>query len=266
MAVWGKIIGGMAGMAVGGPLGALLGAAAGHAVDRMRDEDDGDAGPSVRRGGFGQRAAPGAEGFFGSAREQARRAAFSMGVIVLSAKMAKADGHVSRAEIDAFKRVFNIPPHEAARVGALFDLARRSPEGYEIYARQLAALFADSPEMLEDLLDALFIIAQADGPLNNAERHFLERVALLFGMPDKEFERARASHSDGEGDPYLVLGVPPTSTNDEVKAAYRRLIREHHPDTMVAKGLPEEFIAVANGKMAAINAAYDRITRERGMK
>ncbi|MEO5373170.1 MAG: TerB family tellurite resistance protein [Alphaproteobacteria bacterium] len=256
MAVWGKIIGGMAGMAVGGPFGALLGAAAGHAVDNMRDEEH--SASSVRRGGFGQA--------FGAAAEQARRSAFSLGVVVLSAKMAKADGHVSRAEIDAFKRVFNVPPGEMGRVGHLFDLARRTPEGYELYARQLATLFAGRPEMLEELLDALFIIALADGPLNDAERRFLERVATIFGMPDKDFQRTRASHSGDEGDPYLVLGVPAASTNEEVKAAYRRLIRENHPDTMVAKGLPEEFIAVANGKMAAINAAFDRVSRERGMK
>ena len=258
MAIWGKIIGGMAGMAMGGPLGALMGATAGHAVDRMRQ---GAADARVERGGSGRRSA-----FGGAGAEQARGVAFTVAVVALSAKMAKADGVVRREEIDAFKTLFRIPPEDMPVVGRLFDQARMSVDGYEDYAREIAELFADSPKALEELLDALFFIATADGGLNDAERVFLSRVALIFGVSDRDFNRVHAGHGGHAADAYVVLGVSRDAANDEIKAAYRRLIRENHPDTLIAKGVPQEFIAVATKKMAAINAAFDQVARQRGLR
>ena len=240
MSIWGKIIGGAAGFALGGPLGALVGAAAGHAVDRIR------AGPAT---------------------EEQRQVAFSIAVIALAAKMAKADGVVTRDEIDTFKRIFRIPPGEVANVGRLFDLAKRDVAGYQPYARQVAGLFADSPWVLEELLDGLFLIAKADGGVHPAELDFLTHVARIFGFDETRFERIAASHMDAaEADPYEVLGIARDAAADDVKTAYRKLVREHHPDRLMAQRMPQEFIDVANGKLAAINGAYDRVRRERGLK
>jgi DnaJ like chaperone protein len=241
MSVWGKVIGGVAGFAFGGPLGALLGAAAGHAVDQSRQ----------------------VSGAVSSA--EARQVAFTMGVIVLSAKMAKADGHVSRDEIEAFKQVFRIPPGEMKNVGRLFDKARKDATDFEPYAEQIAMMFAHEPAVLEELICGLFYIAMADEVLHPAELDYLKKVAAIFGFDEYDFERIRAERTKGvQADPYQVLGVSSDDTDAKIKKAYYKLIREHHPDTLIAQGLPEEFIALANEKMATINAAYDRIQKSRG--
>lgn len=241
MSIWGKIIGGATGFALGGPLGALLGAAAGHALDST----------------FGG-AAPGGEA--------ARQMAFTIGVIALAAKMAKADGRVTRSEVDAFKQVFRIPPGEAANVGRVFDQARASSSGFEAYAGQVAQLFRDSPAILEDLLGALMHIARADGVVHPAELDYLERVAQIFGFSESRFEHLKAQFLGTPGeDPYSILGVSPDIGDAGLKSAYRKLIKEHHPDGLIAKGLPPEFVEIANAKLAAINAAYDTIAKERGL-
>jgi DnaJ like chaperone protein len=238
MGIWGKIIGGAAGFAIGGPLGALLGAVAGHAVDRLR----GDIDPAL-----------------------ARQTTFTIAVIALGAKMAKADGRVTDDEIQAFKQVFQIPPEEERNVARVFDLARRDARGYEPYARQVAKMFADNPAVLEDLLDALFHIAKADKIAHPAEIEFLANVARIFGFDEATFTRIRAGHLGGsDGNPYAVLGVAPSAGDDEVRAAWRALIREHHPDRLIAQGVPQEFVDVGNNKMAEINAAYDAIRKQRG--
>jgi DnaJ like chaperone protein len=241
LSIWGKVIGGVAGFALGGPLGALMGALAGHAVDQMKEEKA------------------------GRADDEARQAAFATAVIVLSAKMAKADGRVTRAEINAFKRLFHIPPDQVASVGRLFDEARREAGGFEPYARQVARLFVHNPAVLEELLDCLFLIAQADGALHPAETDFLHRVAVILGLSERAFERLRAGHArrPREADPYAVLGVSRDAPDARVKAAWRRLVRENHPDALIAEGMPKEFVDVANRKAATINAAWDRIRKER---
>lgn len=262
MSIWGKIIGGAAGLLLGGPLGALVGLAVGHAaLDRQRGAD-GAARPRLFQAQ--------AEKLAGM-RDRARQLAFTVAVVTLAAKMAKADGAVTRAEIDAFKRIFQIPPEDMATVGRVFDAARTSADGFEVYARQIAMLFRDSPAVLEELLGALFLIAQADGELHPAEEAFLAKVAEIFGLPPRAYERARHTHgrarsAGGGPDPYAVLGCDRSATDAEVKAAHRRLLRENHPDALVARGLPEEFVAMAEDKMKAINAAWDEIQRQRGLK
>jgi DnaJ like chaperone protein len=241
MSIWGKVIGGVAGFAVGGPIGALLGSAAGHLMVDKR------------------RAAAGRDG--------TKQIAFTIGVIALGAKMAKADGVVTSDEVAAFKEVFHIPPEEMKNVGRVFDLARRDAHGFEPYAEQIASLFADSPQVLEDLIDGLFHIAKADNVMHPAELEFLRDVAAIFGFDDNEFARIREGHlGPDEADPYQVLGVARDISEGDLKTAYRKLIREHHPDTLIAQGLPQEFVDVANGKLATINDAYDRIEAERGLK
>jgi DnaJ like chaperone protein len=169
--------------------------------------------------------------------------------------------------VAAFKEVFHIPPEEMKNVGRVFDLARRDAHGFEPYAEQIASLFADSPQVLEDLIDGLFHIAKADNVMHPAELEFLRDVAAIFGFDDNEFARIREGHlGPDEADPYQVLGVARDISEGDLKTAYRKLIREHHPDTLIAQGLPQEFVDVANGKLATINDAYDRIEAERGLK
>ena len=197
MSIWGKIGGAAAGMVVAGPVGAMVGALAGHFLI----DSGGD--PGV---------------------------AFTIAIVALAAKMARADGVVSEAEFDAFRRVFRVPTDEEANVRRVFDLAHRDIAGYEIYAGQIARLFAGNPAMLEDILDGLFEIAKADGGLHPAESAFLERVAQIFGFAPNEFRRIRASHFAPDlADPYVILGLSYSADESEIRQTYRRLVRENHP-------------------------------------
>jgi DnaJ like chaperone protein len=251
MSIWGKIIGGAAGFALGGPLGALIGALAGHAIDRMSDVG------GLDRGGAAGGAAP----------DGTRQVAFTIAVIALGAKMAKADGVVTRDEVAAFKQVFRVPPEEARNVARVFDLAKRDARGFEAYAQQIARLFRDNPAVLEELLDCLFLIARADGHYHEAEKAYLRRVAQIFGFDDAAFRRIEAENfGPDKADPYTILGVAHGAAPEAIKAAYRKLIRENHPDKLIAEGLPEEFVGAANDRMAAINDAYDRVCKERGLR
>ena len=263
MSIWGKVIGGMAGFAIGGPLGALMGAFAGH---MMVDKNRNAAGSLFGGARMGSQGTIGA-GPFGQPSVAERQMAFTIAVIVLGAKMAKADGHVSSEEIRAFREVFHIPPSEMEAVGKLFNEARQDATGYEPYAAQIAELFVGQPEVLEQLLGGLFHIAKASGGLHPAELQYLASVANIFGFGGQAFERIRAAHMGAdEADPYKVLGLTRDASDAEIKRTYRELIRKYHPDTAIAQGMPEEFIEVANDKMAAINAAYDSIEKERGLK
>ncbi len=246
MSIWGKVIGGVAGFALGGPLGALLGAYAGHQIDKSKK-------------GQGAR--------FGAATGESRQMAFTVAVIVLSAKMAKADGVVTRDEVAAFKQMFQIPPNEREEVGRLFNEAKVDAKGFEPYAQQIGQMFVGQPAVLEELMGVLFQIAKADGVVAPAELQYLRQVAHIFGFDANAFERIRASHMDpDEADPYQVLGLTRKASDGEIKKAYRKLIKENHPDTLISQGLPQEFIDLANEKMASINVAYDRIEKERGLK
>ena len=233
MSVWGKVSGAAAGLFVGGPIGALVGAVAGHFfLDRDSD-------PGVT---------------------------FTIAIIALAGKMARADGVVTEEEFNIFQRIFGVPPHEEANVRRIFNLARQDMAGFENYAGQIARLFMGNPAMLEDILDGLFEIAKADGVLHPCEAKFLERVAEIFGFAPNEFRRIRASHFAPElTDPYVILGLSYAADDDELKHTYRRLVRENHPDSLMARGVPAEFIKLANDKLAAINSAYGKIRTERGV-
>jgi DnaJ like chaperone protein len=259
----GKVVGALLGLAAGGPIGAAFGIIIGHIYDRhpaTTPEAWADFTESYRS-------------FTGTTQQ----ATFTIGVIVLGAKMAKADGRVTRQEIEAFKRVFNVTSAQEDHVGKLFNQARLSASGFEPYAFQLSHAFRRNPEVLEEVLGGLFMIAAADSAgLSPAEIDFLKRVAVIFDFSSEDFERiaARAGivlpgherYRDNTQEAYEVLGLHVTATDVEIKATYRALIRKHHPDRLVAQGLPPEFVAIANEKMKRINGAYDTICRLKGIK
>jgi DnaJ like chaperone protein len=260
MGYWGKIIGGVAGFAMGGPMGAVVGAALGHAADS-------GAVPNMRLPFSGQQAGwnPARVAAMFNRKDQL----FAICAVILAAKLAKCDGAVKRAEIDAFKRQFRIPPEAVRDIGRLFDQARDSSDGFESYAVQLGDAFSDNRGMLEDVLAALFVIARADGPVNARELDFLSRTHRAFGLDQVSWDRARGATPrqpvSDEPDAYAVLGVSRGASAEEIHATWKRLMRENHPDSLASRGVPAEFIARASEKVAGINAAWDRIKRERGL-
>ncbi|MBV9828805.1 MAG: TerB family tellurite resistance protein [Alphaproteobacteria bacterium] len=226
-----------------GPLGSLLARAARYLPKRLLRRIGGEA-----------------------AADPANSVAFTIAVIALGAKMAKADGTVTRDEVAAFREVFQVHPSEAEHLRLVFDIARRSTAGYQSYARQVGRLFAGRPAILEDLMAGLFHIALADGLLCASEEAYLRDVANLLGFDSAAYNRIRSGfvdQPDGGEDPHTVLGVAADATNAEIRAAHRQLIRVNHPDAQIARGGTPDRIALANARMARINAARDRLLRRR---
>lgn len=193
-----------------------------------------------------------------------RSVAFTIAVIALGAKMAKADGQVTRDEVTAFRQVFTIAPGEAENAARVFNLARQDVAGFEDYARRVRAMFGEGAPVLSDLIEGLFYIAVADGQYHAAEDDFLSRVAAIFGLAARDFAAMRARFvPDCDPDPYLVLGVTPDTPMDEVRAAWRRLVRDSHPDRMIARGVPEEAVKLAEKRLIAINRAWETLSADR---
>lgn len=192
--------------------------------------------------------------------ETRRRVAFSIAMIALSAKMAKADGIVLPSEVKAFQQIFTIPESEFKNVSRLYNMAKEDVAGFEAYAQQLAGLCGNGEAncaILEDILDGLFHIAKADGILHERELDFLETIAHIFALDENHYAQILARHTDlGAKDPHLILGVSESADFATIKSAYRQLLRDNHPDVLIARGLPEDFIAIANERVSAINNAY----------
>jgi DnaJ like chaperone protein len=203
--------------------------------------------------------------FFGSDPAVRRQVAFSVALIALSAKMAKADGVVTADEVHAFRSIFVVSESEERNVSRLFRLAQKDVAGFEAYARRIADFYGEDRAGLTDVVDGLFAIARADGAVHEAEYVYLERVAGIFGIREGDFERIAARHVIGpEGDPYRVLGVARSAALPDIRRAYLRLVADNHPDRLVARGLPPEALKLATERLAAINRAFERIERERG--
>ena len=202
---------------------------------------------------------------FGGDRDTRREVAFSVAMIALSAKMAKADGVVSQAEIAAFQQIFSIPQEEMRNVFRLYDLAKQDTAGFEAYAARMTTLCSDGGghcAVLGDILDGLFHIAKADGLIHGRELDFLARIAEIFGLTEEAFARIQHRHmASGEDGPYAVLGLSPGEPMRTVRARYLELVKENHPDRLAARGVPDEFMAIGLERMKAINAAYASVAK-----
>ena len=191
---------------------------------------------------------------------------FTLGIIALSAKMAKADGRVTRDEVEAFKSAFKVSPGEMKEAARAFNLAKRDVTGYEVLADELVELFKGNRKLLEDVLDGLFHIAKADEEVHPREEQFLGQVANVFGFTDAEFNHIKARHVvAAKRNPYEVLGIDSSISDEELKSHYRRLVADNHPDKLFARGVPIEFVTIATEKVAAVTAAYETIAKERSI-
>ena len=189
-----------------------------------------------------------------------RSVAFAIAVIALGAKMAKADGHVTKDEVTAFREVFHIPKAEEPNAARVFNMARTEVAGFEIYAHRIHNMFGTGDPALVDLMEGLFHIAMADGEYHPKEDDFLHEVSDIFGIPELEFRALRTRFvPDAEPDPWHVLGIEPGTSKEDARAAWRALVRETHPDRMIARGLPEEAVKLAEKRMVAINRAWEEI-------
>ena len=237
MAIWGSLIGGMIGFSLGGPFGMLLGSLVGGKISRARSQS-----------GLGSYANP--------------QQVFALSLIVLSAKLSKADGQVSREELIAVKDKLKIPENELDQVGKIFNKAKEESTGYEPYATQIAQIYQGNLNVLEEVINILFYIAEADGNISKSELNMIENIARIFGLNEKQFNSIKESRKSSEKlNPYIVLESSPDDNIENIRKKYIKLSKEHHPDLLISKGVPEEVIEESKRKMRAINSAWDLIQK-----
>ena len=237
MSIWGSLIGGMVGFSLGGPFGMLLGSLIGGKISRSRSTSK----------------------FRTFAQSQQ---IFALSLIVLSAKLSKADGQVSREELIAVKDKLKIPESELDQVGRIFNKAKEESEGYEKYAQQIAQLYQGNLNVLEEVINILFYIAEADGEVSEAELRMIEHVAQIFGLNKSQFNGIKESRKSSDKlNPYIVLESRPEDDLQTIRKKYLKLSKEHHPDLLISKGVPKEVIEESKNKMRTINSAWDTIQK-----
>ena len=237
MAIWGSLIGGMIGLSLGGPFGMLLGSLIGGKISRAKS-----------RVGFGSFAQP--------------QQIFALSLIVLSAKLSKADGQVSKEELIAVKDKLRIPDNELDQVGKIFNKAKEESAGYETYAQQIAQIYSGNINVLEEVINILFYIAEADGNVSESELKMIEHIAQIFGLTEIQFNSIRESRKSSDKlNPYIVLESNPDDTIEIIRKKYLKLSKEHHPDLLMSKGVPQEVIDESKAKMRAINSAWGQIQK-----
>ena len=237
MAIWGSLIGGMIGLSLGGPFGMLLGSLIGSKISRAKS-----------RGGFGTFAQP--------------QQIFALSLIVLSAKLSKADGQISKEELIAVKDKLKIPENEIDQVGKIFNKAKEESSGYEPYAQQIAQIYSGNINVLEEVINILFYIAEADGNVSDAELKMIKHIAQLFGLTEIQFNSIKESRKSSDKlNPYIVLESHPDDKIEMIRKRYLKLSKEHHPDLLISKGVPQEVIDESKVKMRAINSAWNQVQK-----
>ncbi len=237
MSIWGSLIGGMIGLSLGGPFGMLLGSLLGGKISRARSR--------ARMGSFAQ-----------------PQQVFALSLIVLSAKLSKADGQVSREELIAVKDKLKIPENELDQVGKIFNKAKEESQGYEPYAHQIAQIYRGNLNVLEEVINMLFYIAEADGNVSASELEMIESISVIFGLSNVQFKSIKESRKLSEkSNPYIILESNPNDDIQSIRKKYIKLSKEHHPDLLISKGVPTEVIEESKKKMRAINSAWDQIQK-----
>ena len=237
MSIWGSLIGGMVGFSLGGPFGMLLGSIIGGKVSRAKSA-----------GGFRSFRQP--------------QQVFALSLIVLSAKLSKADGSVSREELVAVKDKLKIPENELDQVGKIFNQAKTEAAGYEPYAQQIAQIYKKNSQVLEEVINILFYIAEADGSVSKNEIKMIENIAKIFGLNDTQINSIKESRKSSDKlNPYIVLESNPKDDLKIIRKRYLKLSKEHHPDLLINKGVPEEVIEESKKKMRAINLAWSQVQK-----
>lgn len=261
---------------LGGPLGAIIGGALGHMYDVESDQQRREL--QMRCPYCRSIISPGPDGHCPSCGRDLetnvlhnsydRQFVFYVSLASLAAKMAKADGVVTENEVRAFdqfvRQELGVSDEERRIIANLFNEAKNSPEDGLAFARQFKELIGYQPEVLQTMIHLLFRISMADGTFHPAEEQFIKSVAGIFGLSQFEYEQIKALFIKQNDRAYTILGVDPSASDFEIKQAYKKLVREYHPDKLIAKGVPEDFIKIANEKMADINSAYESVRRERG--
>jgi len=236
MSIWGSLIGGMIGFSLGGPFGMLLGSLIGGKISR-------------------------AKGSINNSFAQPQQI-FALSLIVLSAKLSKADGQVSKEELIAVKDKLKIPENEIDQVGKIFNKAKNESTGYKPYAEQIAQIYRGNLNVLEEVINILFYIAEADGNISQAELVMIEDIARIFGLSESQFNSLKESRKSSDKlNPYIVLESNPDDSVSEIRKRYIKLSKEHHPDLLLSKGVPQEVIEESKKKMRAINSAWDQIQK-----
>ena len=239
MSIWGSLIGGMVGFSLGGPFGMLLGSLIGGKISRAK---------SSVAGNFGKFAQP--------------QQIFALSLIVLSAKLSKADGQVSKEELVAVREKLKIPENEIENVGKIFNKAKEESAGYEPYAQQIAQIYKNNPNILEEVINILFYIAESDGNVSQSEHNMLKKISQIFGLNEIQFNSIKESRkSSDQLNPYIVLESGPEEDLKSIRKKYLKLSKEHHPDILMSKGVPKEIIEESKKKMRAINSAWDKIQK-----
>ena len=237
MSIWGSLLGGVVGFSFGGPIGALIGSMIGGRLS------------SSRRGGFRQSFAQ-------------QQQIFAISLIILTAKLAKVDGHVSKEELVAVKEKLKIPEREIDQVGKIFNKAKEDSLGYKPYAKQIAQIYGKNSAVLDEVINILFYIAEADGKVTDLEVNYIKNVSSIFGLNSSQFEGIREARvGSHKQNPYVILGCDPNEDLQTIRKKYLKLSKEHHPDALISKGLPKELIAESEKKLATINSAYDKIEK-----
>jgi len=237
MSIWGNLVGGFIGFSFAGPIGALIGSIIGGKIS------------SARRGGFQQNVAQSQQ-------------IFAISLVILTAKLAKADGQVSKEELIAIKEKLKVPDHEIDQVGKIFNKAKEDSLGYEPYAKQIAQIYQNKPAVLDEVINILFYIAEADGKVSNSELAMIKNIAQIFNLTDIQFEGIKESRKGSDKlNPYIVLGCTSNDDFATIRKKYLQLSKEHHPDALISKGVPKEVIEESKKKMRAINSAFDKIEK-----
>ena len=237
MSIWGSLLGGVIGFSLGGPFGALLGSFLGGKISRISSSSS-----------------------FTS--QQNSQQIFALSLIILSAKLSKADGRVSKEELIAVKDKLQIPESEIDQVAKIFNKAKDESTGYEPYAKQISEIFKGNQNVLEEVINILFYIAEADGHVSNEEESMIANIAFIFGLNQNQYESIKESRKSSDKlNPYVVLESQPTDDLKSIRKKYIKLSKEHHPDLLISKGVPIEVINESKNKMRAINAAWDQIQK-----